>query len=261
MTESVKVVQSAISPAPKGLPDPVERKDGVAYLPIDETAFVIPEKSWLKGYSRKATDGKVGTIMLHATVPEVDPWSQARHEEMYWPAGPGKKLLINIEAGQADAHLHFHEVPHSRMWRTKFIEEDSDQAAQGLRRFRAIWGEYTEEFVRETEKKFGLEIAEGLRKNTNKPRMSTVYYELIEQDRVKYLIDCTDGSDGLFHICHLSFPWGRTLMIDITFARDDIAHIVVMANTVTKRLQEFEVAGLARLISGSAKPAPVASKQ
>ncbi len=42
------------------LPNPVESKDGVSYIPIDDTSFLIPDKTWLTGVSRKATDGTVG---------------------------------------------------------------------------------------------------------------------------------------------------------------------------------------------------------
>jgi hypothetical protein len=55
------------------LPDPVKSKNGLSYIPIDDTAFLIPEKTWLKGYSRNSTDGMVYSITLHATVPDVQP--------------------------------------------------------------------------------------------------------------------------------------------------------------------------------------------
>lgn len=47
-------------------PSPVQSKNGYSYIPIDGTAFLIPEKSWLKGYANKATDGSVCCIMHHA---------------------------------------------------------------------------------------------------------------------------------------------------------------------------------------------------
>lgn len=64
-------------------PNPVESKNGYSYIPIDGTAFLIPEKSWLKGYANNATDGSICCIMLHATIPDVQPWSPERNEEMY----------------------------------------------------------------------------------------------------------------------------------------------------------------------------------
>lgn len=93
------------------LPNPVQSQDGMSYIPIDDTAFLIPDKTWLKGYGLNSTDGMVSNITLHATVPDVQPWSQARHEEMYWPAGPGKKLLIDIKGNDTGAHRdNFHKA-------------------------------------------------------------------------------------------------------------------------------------------------------
>ena len=239
----------------KPLPDPVQSKDGVAYIPIDDTAFLVPEKTWLRGYARNSTDGSVGNITLHASVPDVQPWSPERNDAMYWKAGPGLSLRIDIQGNQAEVHLHFHEVPHSRQWKSQFIEEPSDQAAQGLRRFRRSWGEYTEEDAKEGLKKFGAEHVESRRLNANQPMKDTVYYEYIQNDRVQYFIHCSDG-EGLFHICHLSFPWARSLMVDIEFARRDIKNIVAMADKVSERLREFEAAGLAYQATQS-QPQPV----
>ena len=241
----------------KPLPDPVQSKDGVAYIPIDDTAFLVPEETWLRGYSRKSTDGTVGSITLHATVPDVQPWSRARHDEMYWKAGPGKSLRIVIQGNQAEVHLHFHEVPHSRQWDGQFIEEPSDQAAQGLRRFRRLWLPYNEENAEKDAAQFGADHVAGMRETSGKPRMDTVYYEYIQNDRVQYFIHCDDGDGGLFHICHLSFPWARSLMVDITFARRDIKHIVAMADKVSERLREFEAAGLAHRAAIAAPTPPV----
>ena len=239
----------------KPLPDPVQSKDGVAYIPIDDTAFLVPEKTWLRGYARNSTDGSVGNITLHASVPDVQPWSPERNDAMYWKAGPGLSLRIDIQGNRAEVHLHFHEVPHSRQWDGQFIEEPSDQAEQGLRRFRRSWGEYPEEDAAKDKARFGADFVERMRSHNGKPMMDTVYYEYIQNDRVKYFIYCSDG-DGLFHICHLSFPWARSLMVDIEFARRDIKNIVAMADKVSERLREFEAAGLAYQATQS-QPQPV----
>ena len=240
----------------KPLPDPVQSKDGVAYIPIDDTAFLVPEKTWLRGYSRNSTDGLVANIALHASVPDVQPWSPERNDAMYWKAGPGLSLRIDIQGNRAEVHLHFHEVPHSRQWDGQFIEEPSDQAEQGLRRFRRSWGEYPEEDAAKDKARFGADFVERMRSHNGKPMMDTVYYEYIQNDRVKYFIYCSDG-DGLFHICHLSFPWARSLMVDIEFARRDIKNIVAMADKVSERLREFEAAGLTQRAAIAAPTPPV----
>ena len=241
----------------KPLPDPVQSKDGVAYIPIDDTAFLVPEKTWLRGYARNSTDGMVGNITLHASVPDVQPWSPERNDAMYWKAGPGLSLRIDIQGNDAGAHRdNFHKVPGSRMSWAEFIEEPSDQAAQGLRRFRRSWPRYKEENAEKDTDQFGADVVEARRRDAGKPVMDTVYYEYIQNDRVKYFIYCNDG-DGLFHICHLSFPWARSLMVDIEFARRDIKNIVAMADKVSERLREFEAAGLAHRAAIAAPTPPV----
>jgi hypothetical protein len=228
------------------LPDPVEHKDGVAYIPIDDTAFLIPEKTWLKGYSRNATDGMVGSIALHATVPDVQPWSQARHDEMYWPTGPGKKLEIHIYGDRANQVQAFPHVPRSVFQSFEFIEETSDQTTQRLRRFRQLWSYKLEPAELEKHRmQFGDEQVNRLLAKDGTPDLSQVFYEFIEHERVKYFIYCSDSKDGLFQSCHLLFPWAQTLMVDVYFVRDDIRHIVAMADKLSNRLREFEAAGLA----------------
>ena len=238
----------------KPLPDPVQSKDGVAYIPIDDTAFLVPEETWLRGYSRKSTDGTVGSITLHATVPDVQPWSRARHDEMYWKAGPGKKLLIYIKGGVHSAPDF--DVPRSKRPPGEFVEEPSDQAAQGLRRFRQSWGEYPEEDAAKDKAQFGADFVERMRSHNGKPMMDTVYYEYIQNDRVQYFIYCDDGNSGLFQGCHLLMTWTPTVAIDIQFTRRDIVHIVSMADKVSERLREFEAAGLAYQATQS-QPEPI----
>lgn len=225
------------------LPNPVESKDGFSYIPIDDTAFLIPEKTWLRGYGHNSTDGRVASITLHATVPDVQPWSQARHEEMYWPAGPGKKLEIYIKGGGSRAPDFY--VSRSKRPPGEFIEEPSDQAAQMLRRFRRLWLPYNEENSEKDTAQFGAELVEAMRRDAGTPQMDTVYYEFIERERVKYFIYCSDSKGGLFQSCHLLIPWTPTVMVDVLFVRDHIRDIVAMADKLSDRLREFEIAGLA----------------
>lgn len=229
------------------LPNPVESKNGVSYIPIDDTAFLIPEKAWLKGFARNSTDGLVCCITLHATIPDVQPWSQARHEEMYWPAGPGKKLEIRIYGDRADQIRAFPNVPRSVRQSFDFVEEPSDQAAQGLRRFRQIWMFYKDKDAEdEAIRRWGKDFVEKRRRDTGKPMMDISYYEYIEHDRVKYFIHCSDSTGGLFQSCDLMFPLTHTLMVEVHFVRDHIRDIVAMADKLSDKLHEFEAAGLAR---------------
>mgnify|MGYP003608082265 CR=1 FL=1 len=124
----------------------------------------------------------------------------------------------------------------------EFIEEPSDQVAQGLRKFREIWTFYKDEASEaKAIRQWGKDFVEERRRDTGKPMMSIVYYEYIENDRVKYFIYC--GGDS---VCHLRFPWGHTLMIDIHLDLFVLPHAVAMADKISDKLREFEAAGLAR---------------
>lgn len=227
------------------LPNPVESKDGVSYIPIDGTAFLIPEKTWLKGAARNSTDGLVCCITLHATIPDVQPWSKERHEEMYWKAGPGKKLDIYLNGDSAGQIERFYRVPQSVVSASAMVEEPSDQAAQGLRRYRQIWAPFDETEAESFIATFGKEGLERRRSDTGKPLMNAIYYELLDDNRMKYFISCTDGSPGLFEGCHLYFPISKTVMADVHFVSDHLKHIVSMADKLSAKLHEFQVAGLA----------------
>ncbi len=80
----------------RALPDPVTKANGVATIPIDGLVFVIPEKTWLTGYSRNSTDGQVAGFSLHAAAPKVEPWSPARNEQMYKVPGWGNRIEVRI---------------------------------------------------------------------------------------------------------------------------------------------------------------------
>jgi len=234
------------------LPNPVESKNGMSYIPIDDTAFLIPEKTWLKGAARNSTDGLVCCITLHATIPDVQPWSKERHEEMYWKAGPGKKLDIYLNGDSAGQIERFYRVPQSVFSDAIMVEESSDQAAQGLKKYRELWLPYDEANAEKDIATFGKETIESRRRNAGKPKMNAVYYELLEDNRMKYFIRCTEGSPGLFEGCNLHFPVSRTVMAEVHFVSDHLKRIVSMADKLSAKLQEFQAEGLAYR---AAKPA------
>ena len=229
------------------LPNPVKSKDGLAYIPIDETAFLIPEKTWLKSYARNLTDGAVDSVTLHATVPDVQPWSPERHDEMYWPAGPGSKLLIYLWGDRRYQISHFSNAPKSMAPQFDVIEEDSDQKRQGLRRFRQIskFNPTPDELERLT-RSLGNEAIEKLRAKNGTPMTDAVYYELIVDEKVKYYISCTDRKEAPFPGCKLWFSWGATILVEVQFSRTDLINAVRMAELLAKQLHSFEAAGLER---------------
>jgi len=210
------VLSASLNACGKKLPDPVERKDGYAWIPIADTAFLVPEKTWLKGYGRKATDGSIDSFDLHVTAPDVQPWSPAVNEQMYPALGPGKRVDVvvrkdsNLLAGQYE---YFYRPPQSR-WGGMLDEVESDQQVNGLRKFRD-------------------------------PIMSqTTIYEHIENDRVKYFIYCDEDNDPpQRQFCHLSFPWNKAIYVELTFTRNYLPNTIRMAEKITEKLKEFEAAG------------------
>jgi hypothetical protein len=209
----------SLSACGKKLPDPVERKDGYAYIPIADTAFLIPEKTWLKSFARKSTDGSVDSFVVHVTAPDVQPWSQAVNDQMYPPLGPGMRVDVWVRDAHevlASQYELFYRPPNSR--RGGVLEEIySDLADYGLRKF-----------------------SDPI---TNR----TIFYERIENDRVKYFIYCDDGKDPPHRqFCHLSYPWNRAIYVELTFTRNYLPSSIQMADKVTAKLKEFEMAGHAQ---------------
>lgn len=201
----------------KKLPDPVERKDGYAWIPIADTAFLIPEKTWLKSYGRKSTDGAVDSFNLHATAPDVQPWSEAVNEQMYPTLGPGQRVDVVVKdiRGEplASQYESFYTFP--QRWAGHILEEvNSDFTAHGLRKFRdPQW---------------------------NDP----VFYLRIENERVRYFIRCDENNNPPHRqFCHLRFPWSRAIYVDMVFTRNYLPYSIQLAEKITAKLKEFEAAG------------------
>lgn len=214
----------------RSLPNPVESKNGQSYIPIADTAFLIPEKKWLKGVARNSTDGSVCCITLHSTIPDVQPWSKERHKEMYWSAGPGKKLEISLRVDESKQVERFYLIPQSINSGAEMAEEPSEQAEQGLKKYREIWPVYDEV---------------GRRTDEINLNMKAAYYELIEKKRMKYFIRCSEGGEGVFESCDLFFPVSNAIMATVHFPSDHLKHVVSMADKLSVKIQEFQRAGLA----------------
>ena len=56
------VVGAIVVGCKESKPDPVKVQSGLARIEIDGVLFSIPEKTWLKSYSLKKTDGLVGGV-------------------------------------------------------------------------------------------------------------------------------------------------------------------------------------------------------
>lgn len=208
---------TSLSACGKKLPDPVESKNGFAWIPIADTAFLIPEKTWLKSYGRKSTDGSVASFELHVTAPDVQPWSEAVNAKMYPTLGPGQMVRVELRdiGGEllASQYEEFYILP--QRWGGLLLEEiGSDLNSSGLRKFRAP--------------------------QLNDP----VFYLRIENERVKYFTRCDEDKDPPNRqFCHLRFPWSRTIYVELVFTRNYLPHSVLMADQIAAKLKEFEVAG------------------
>lgn len=188
------------------LPNPVISEHGQSYIPIADTAFLIPEKTWLTGYGRNKTDGMVSSIFMHATIPEVQPWSPAVNDVMYIGASPGRKVDIEIrDTRHTEFIQRFPRFPNSR-WGGKLVEVPSDLEDIGLRRF----------------------------KDESSPE--TRFYELVKEGEVIYFMRCN-------LVCYLSFPWRKTLEISLRIPEGDKKYSVKVADKVKHILDRFEHAG------------------
>lgn len=191
----------------KRLPNPVISQNGQSYIPIADTAFLIPEKTWLTGYGRNSTDGMVSSISMHATLPDVQPWSPAVNDVMYTGSNPGRKVDIEImDTRHTEFIQRFPVFPRSR-WGGELVEVPSDLADIGLRKFKY-------------ERSLDMD-----------------FYEVVNSGEVIYFMYCRST-------CYLSFPWRKTLEINLTFSRNDVRHSVMVANKVKVLLDTFERAGL-----------------
>jgi hypothetical protein len=201
----------------KKLPDPVLRKDGYAYIPIADTAFLIPEKTWLKSYGRKSTDGSVGSFNLHVTAPDVQPWSQEVNAKIYPPAGPGQRVdvfIMEVDEPLVSQYESFYKLP--PVWGRVLQEVTSDLADSGLRKFRD-------------------------------PKLNDpAFYLRVENEHIKYFIRCDndEGYPANRQFCHLRFPWNRKIYADLTFTRNYLPHSIRMADQIAAKLKEFETAAL-----------------
>jgi hypothetical protein len=90
------LMAGAITGCGKSVPNPVDQTKDPVHIPFGDTVFVIPKKTWLKGYSRHSTDGLVSHISLHALAPNVEPWSPAANDRMYHGFRWGDRIEIDL---------------------------------------------------------------------------------------------------------------------------------------------------------------------
>lgn len=193
-------------------PDPVKRQDGFAVIPFDGTVWVIPEKTWLKGYGR-SVDGTVAHISLHAKAPEIAPWSEALHKTMYPEIGWGEITWIDLSERDTDVVGRLTKSPPT-LAGVPLIKSDEQQ----------------------------YEIY-GLTKYHQEEPYSFEYFVHVRDQKVTYLVSCPRDSPAPFPSCSLYFPWRAHIEVKLTFPQVYLKQSVEMADRVAKKLSEFEAAG------------------
>jgi hypothetical protein len=199
----------------KSLPDPVERKNGVARIPIDGLVFVIPEKSWLRGYSRNSTDGSVYGFTLHAAAPDVEPWSPANDARMYKVPGWGTLIEVMVSSNRG----------------VKLVDQTEEWMEQHYPGCRfAPSSSFKEPNIRFCETR--LDRFYGYVENNHfRYRLRCHGTEVNEKARKKFVIDPE---------CHIYFPYRDRLFVDTVFAERYLPHAFEIARKVEGQLQQFD---------------------
>jgi hypothetical protein len=244
----------------KKLPDRGEIVDlgDSVYLEFAGTQLLIPKKSWLKGYGRNSTDGKVSDIILHALAPEVKAWTPENDKIMY--SGefrtPFRTVEINVkEVAGPVAGFGRSIDARGEDGERSFLEVESDLASIGFRRFIVVWShqEDTPSVVqyKELERKNGpgLQIIDKqLLENANPP------YFLVKNDRIEKRISCEYYRSGaVLHRCNILFMWGPHRLVTAYFSKDYVGHASEMADKIKDRLIEFEQAAQNSRLSSKVK--------
>ena len=177
------------------------------YIPLKEAKFLIPDKTWLKGFSRMATDNSVYSITLHALPPNFEPWSQDKHKQMYGDGMSSSVVTVRIKNKEFDL-------------------ESATSLPYGLRNHFSyekiiLPNDSSAELIRFREKKTG--------DDSNK-------YVYIENNLVKYNISCET-------YCNLLFLRNDAYMIDMHFHRGFLNQSVKMADKLQILLDQFEAEG------------------
>lgn len=69
--------------------------------------------------------------------------------------------------------------------------------------------------------------------------MNVIYYELLDDNWMKYFISCIDGSLGLFEGCYFYFLIFKMVMVDVYFVFDYLKYIVLMVDKLSVKFYEF----------------------
>lgn len=197
----------------RSLPNPVTVKDGLARIPIGTMVFVIPEKTWLKGYSRNSTDGLVSGFQLHASAPEVEPWSPENNARMYKVPGWGTQIQVTVDLPPEGTHLR-------KQTQELFEKEDgcyfSEPTAYSMKNVRVCQNNYKR------------------------------ILGYLQDGQFKYILYCDSDVAKKREVfstdpeCRLNFRYRETLLIQATFAERYSKSAFDIAKRLEAKLIEFD---------------------
>lgn len=193
------------------------------YMPFGDTAFLIPNETWLRSFAVNKGSGEIDYIKLHATV-DGQPWSEKVHKRMYPSGGhQGDHLEIVIKFDSSDTIKErkeeikrFKTIPYGIKDRGEWISIDSSY--QG-------WKAY---------------------QNTNKlyrtvRGIDPIIYVFEENGEVKYLMGDFVGEK-------IIFAYNDYALVEVLFSpfRQDeqMARAIQTAEFFRSKLSEFEQVGL-----------------
>ena len=196
----------------------------LTYMPFGDTAFLIPNETWLRSFAVNKGSGEIDYIKLHATI-DGQPWSEKVHDRMYPGGGfQGDRLEIVIKfrshytiEKRKEYIQWFKTLPYSIKNNNSFKEVVSPYDG---------WKTY--ENISNTSYRGGV---------TYNP----IIYVFEESAEVKYLMDDLLGEK-------ITFAYNDYALVEVLFSpfRQDeqMARAIQTAEFFRSKLSEFEQVGL-----------------
>lgn len=192
------------------------------YMPFGNTAFLIPNETWLRSFAVNKGSGEIDYIKLHATV-DGQPWSEKVHKRMYPGGHQGDHLEIVVKFDSSDTIKERKEKV-KRFKTSPYSLEDGDE-----------WISIPSSYQ-------GWESYQRIRKSSiGKSTYSPIIYVFEENGEVKYLMGDFIGEK-------IIFAYNDYALVEVLFSpfRQDeqMARAIQTAEFFRSKLSEFERAGL-----------------
>lgn len=193
------------------------------YMPFGDTAFLIPNETWLRSFAVNKGSGEIDYIKLHATV-DGQPWSEKVHKRMYPGDGhQGDHLEIVIKFDSSDTTKERKEKV-KRFKTSPYSLEDGDE-----------WISIPSSYQ-------GWKSCQRIRKSSiGKSTYNPIIYVFEENGEVKYLMGDFVGEK-------IIFAYNDYALVEVLFSpfRQDeqMARAIQTAEFFRSKLSEFEKSGL-----------------